>query len=186
MLTHTQCSLHPESQHTLGLLQPPGRAPKTPTSTNTWPEFERHTQKRRGDATLRVHRHGLTSRPPTWTPAPQPRTHWCACTYALQSQSHTNSLTRAHSEQRWSHIWIPSHIQNSRSSFHTDTIIPPETQSHPVTSDSVWGPWVAQAVLGGREIKLRVRQGKSKAGRKRAGGTSTVPRNEEIDNYSLA
>lgn len=27
---NTQCSLHPESQHTLGLLQPPGRAPQNP------------------------------------------------------------------------------------------------------------------------------------------------------------
>lgn len=118
----TQCSLHPKTEHTLGLSLPLAELPKAPHLHDRKPELHRHTQaaSRRhwhSKSTITATCHGL----PRGHPLPQPCTRWCGCTH--ESQSHTQTLTPTRSKQSWSRIWIPAHTQN------TDTTAPPETQT---------------------------------------------------------
>lgn len=126
----TQCSLHPESQHTLGLSRPPGRPPQGPhlhihtaRALKTHPKAScRHWLS---EPTIVATHHGL----PHGHPLPQPHTRWCACTHTLQSHTHKLSHMRLLRTVMFSHM--DTITPSEQSIFHIDTIAPPEPLSDP-------------------------------------------------------
>lgn len=111
----------------LGSHNHPEELPKAPPP-HTQPQLYGHTQEPLTDTgiTTATH-HGL----PHGHPLPQPHTHWCACTYIIDTVTHTNSHMHLLRTVTVSHM--DTIIYSEESIFLTDTTSPPKTQNSPVT-----------------------------------------------------
>ena len=145
------------------------------TSAYTGPELQRASQTHPGGLSwalaLRVSHCDHTPRPPTWTPTATASHTLCMHTRII--------VTHADSHARSLKTVTVSHMDaitcSEQSIFYIDTSAPSETQSpsrpqplmlsHPAVgntkihtpdSHSMLGPQIAQAVLGGWGLKLRV------------------------------
>lgn len=195
---HTAPSAHftpRRSIHRLSL--PPSRAPQNPPLPHTHPELYRHTQEAshrywHSESTIVATHHG----PPHGHPLPQPRTHSVQTHTHIVTVTHIDSLTRIHSKQSWSHIWIPSHTQNRRSSTQIPyTIAPPETQSpcpypQPLTSPQRYTLRIVTPYWGLELPRLHLGEGNKAQSSLRQEGKGKEElrwslKSEEIDNFSL-
>lgn len=119
------CSTH------LGSHDHPAELPKAPTSTSTQPELYRHTQEPLADTGIQ----SVPSRPHIMASHVDTRCH--SLTYAgvraHTHYSHTHKLSHTCSFRTVMASHMDTITHSEQSIFHTDTIIPPKTQSSPFT-----------------------------------------------------
>ena len=148
----------PRDGCTRGASLPPAEPPRARPPPHTARAFQTHPgshpPRPLADTGTGASHHSPSSQPPTWTPPPQSRTHWCACTHELQS--HRLSHPRPIKTLLVSHMDTSTHSEQPP--FHTDSIAPPETQT-PVTLSPY--PWLW-------EIQIHTQNGQSMLGSRAA------------------
>lgn len=154
----TQCSLHPQTQHTQALTTTQQSSSKPPTSTYTPRALQTHPGGLSQILALRIYHRSHTSWPPTWTPTATASHTQCADTHAY-CHSHTHRLSHTHSLKTVMVSHMDTITHSEQGIFHTDTIyhctsrnseplpIPSAshipTKIHTQNSHSILGPGVA-------------------------------------------